>query len=66
MKKIRKSQDEIKDLRKRITEFKENLEFTENELHGKIKNLEEKHESIKKPLIKSTISKWILILSMTN
>ena len=48
MKKLRKPQDEIKDLRKRITEFKENLEFTENELHGKIKNLEEKHESIKK------------------
>ena len=48
MKKLRKPQDEIKDLRKRITEFKENLEFAENELHGKIKNLEEKHESIKK------------------
>ena len=38
----------LKDLKKRITEFKESLEFTENELHGKIKNLEEKHESIKK------------------
>ena len=48
MKEIRKSQDEIKDLRKEITEFKESLEFTENELHGKIKKLEEKHESIKK------------------
>ena len=47
MKEIRKSQDEIKDLRKEITEFKESLEFTENELHGKIKKLEEKHESIK-------------------
>ena len=34
----------LKDLKKRITEFKESLEFTENELHGKIKNLEEKHE----------------------
>ena len=43
-----KSQDEIKDLRKEITEFKESLEFIENELHGKIKKLEEKHESIKK------------------
>ena len=48
MKEIKKSQDEIKDLRKEITEFKESLEFTENELHGKIKKLEEKHESIKK------------------
>ena len=48
MKEIRKSQGEIKDLRKEITEFKESLQFTENELHGKIKKLEEKHESIKK------------------
>ena len=31
-KEIRKSQDEIKDLRKEINEFKESLEFTENEL----------------------------------
>ena len=61
MKEIKKSQDEIKDLRKEITEFKESLEFTENELHGKIKKLQEKHESIKKPLTKSTILKWILI-----
>ena len=45
---IRKPQGEIKDLTKEITEFKESLEFTENELHGKIKKLEEKHESIKK------------------
>ena len=48
MKEISKSQDDTKDLRKKITEFKESLEFTENELHGKIKKLEEKHESIKK------------------
>ena len=48
MKEIRKSQAEIKDLRKEITEFKESLEFAENKLHGKIKKLEEKHESIKK------------------
>ena len=48
MKEIRKSQDEIKDLRKKITEFKESLEFTENELHGEIKKLEQKYESIKK------------------
>ena len=48
MKEIRKFQDEIKDLRKEIPEFKESLEFTENELHGKIKKLEEKHKSIKK------------------
>ena len=41
MKEIRKFQDEIKDLRKEITELKESLEFTENELHGKIKKLEE-------------------------
>ena len=47
MKEIRKSQDDIKDLRKEITEFKGSLEFTENELHGKMKKLEEKHESIK-------------------
>ena len=32
IKEIRKSQDEIKDLRKEINEFKESLEFTENEL----------------------------------
>ena len=48
MREIRKSQDKTKDLRKEITEFKESLEFTENELHGKIKKLEEKHKSIKK------------------
>ena len=48
MKEIRKSQDEIKDLRKGINEFKESLEFTENELYGKIKKLEEKHENINK------------------
>ena len=44
MKDIRKCQD----LRKKITEFKANLEFTETELYGKIKKLEEIHESIKK------------------
>ena len=48
MKEIRKTQDEIKDLRKETNQFKESLEFTENKLHGKIKKLEEKHESIKK------------------
>ena len=48
MKGIRKSQDKIKDLRKEITEFKQSLEFTENELHCKIKKLQEKHESIRK------------------
>ena len=57
MKEIRKSQDEIKDLRKEITEFKESLELTENELHGKTKKIEEKHGSIKEPLMKSTIFK---------
>ena len=31
-----------KNLRKEITEFKESLEITENELHDKIKKLEEK------------------------
>ena len=46
-----------KNLRKEITEFKESLEITENELHGKIKKLEEKHESIKKPLMNSAILK---------
>ena len=45
MKEITKSQDEIKDLRKEITEFKESFEFTENELHGKIKKLEKKHKN---------------------
>ena len=48
MKEIRKSQDEIKDLRKKINEFKESSEFAENELHGEIKKLEEKHENINK------------------
>ena len=48
MNEIRKSQEEIKDLRKEITEFKESLENTDNELYHKIKKLEEKHESIKK------------------
>ena len=50
MKEIRKSQDEIKDLRKEITEFKESLELTENELHGKIKKLEVKDGSIKQTI----------------
>ena len=45
MKETRKSQDEIKDLRKEITQFKESFEFTENELHGKIKKLEIKHKN---------------------
>ena len=45
---IRKSQGEIKDLTKEITEFKESLEFTENKLHDKIKKLQKKHEIIKK------------------
>ena len=49
---LKKSQDEIKDLRKQINEFKDSLEFTENELHGKIKGLEEKHESINKTVDK--------------
>ena len=44
MKEMRKSQDEIKDLRKDITEIKESLETPENELPGKIKSLEEKHK----------------------
>ena len=57
MKKIRKSQDEIKYLIKEINEFKESLEFAENKLHGKTKKLEEKHESIKEPLMESTILK---------
>ena len=57
MKEIRKSQDEIKDLRKEITEFKESLEFTETELHDKIKNLEENMRVLKKSLMKSTILK---------
>ena len=48
IKEIRTSQDEIKDLRNEITEFKESLEITDNELYGKIKKLEEKHESTKK------------------
>ena len=50
MKEIRKSQEEIKDLRKEITEFKESLELTENELHGKIKKLEVKDGSIKQTI----------------
>ena len=44
MRKIRKSHNEIKDLRKEINEFKESLEFTENERHGKMKKLQEKHD----------------------
>ena len=52
MKEIRKYQDEIKDLRGKINEFKESLEFTENELHGKIKKLEEKYENSNKTVDK--------------
>ena len=52
MKEIKKFQDKIKDLRRERNEFKESLEFTENELHGKMKNLEEKHESINKTVDK--------------
>ena len=48
LKEIRKPQDEIKDLRKEISEFKVNLEFTKKELHDKMKKLREKHESINK------------------
>ena len=48
MKKIRKSQDKITDLRKEITKFKESLEFTENELHGKIKSQRKNMRALKK------------------
>ena len=44
MREIRKSHNEIKDLRKEINEFKESLEFTENERRGKMKKLQEKHD----------------------
>ena len=56
LKEIRKSQGEIKDLRKEISEFKVNLEFTENELYDKMKKRQEKHESINKAVGKSYIS----------
>ena len=48
LKEIGKPQGEIRDLKKEISEFKENLEFTENKLHDKMKKLQEKHESINK------------------
>ena len=37
MREIRKSQDEIKDPRQDINEFKVGLELTGNELHGEMK-----------------------------
>ena len=46
LKEIRKPQQEIKDLRKEISEFKVSLEFTKNQLHNKMKKIQEKHESI--------------------
>ena len=36
---IRKPQDQTRDLRKEISEFEVNLEFTKNELHDKMKKL---------------------------
>ena len=66
IKEIKKPLDEIRDLRKEISEFKVNLEFTENEFHDKIKKLQEKHESINKAVNEFTFLKRILILSMIN
>ena len=46
MAEIKKSQDDIKDLKKEINDFKTSLEFTESELQEKIENLEARHESV--------------------
>ena len=43
MREIRKSQDEIKDPRQDINEFKVSLELTGNELHGEMKKHQEKY-----------------------
>ena len=56
LKEVRKPQDEIKDQRKEISEFKVSLEFTENELHDKMKKLQEKHEIIHKAVDEICIS----------
>ena len=56
LKEIRKTQNEIKNLRKEISEFKGNLEFTENELHEKMKKLQEKYEINNKAVDKIYIS----------
>ena len=56
LKEIRKTQNEIKNLRKEISEFKGNLEFTENELHEKMKMLQEKYEINNKAVDKIYIS----------
>lgn len=47
MREIRKSQDEIKDPRQDINEFKVSLEFTGNELHGEMKKHQEKYKGNK-------------------
>ena len=41
MREVRKSQDEIKDPRQDINEFKVSLEFTGKELHGEMKKHQE-------------------------
>ena len=46
MAKIKKSQYDIKDLKKEINDFKTSLEFTESELQEKIEHSEERHESV--------------------
>ena len=46
----KKSQDEIKDLRKEINGFKQSREFLENELQNKIQRFHEKHENISKTI----------------
>ena len=43
MREIRKSQDEIKDPREDINEFKVSLELTGSELHGEMKKHQEKY-----------------------
>ena len=46
MAELKKSQDDIKELKNEINDFKASLQFTENELKEKIQSLAKKHENI--------------------
>lgn len=46
MAELKKSQEDIKELKKEINDFKLSIQFTEDELNEKIENIEEKHNDI--------------------
>ena len=50
MEEIKKSQDEIKNLGKKICDLRSSLEFNENVLEEKVKKLEERRENMETKL----------------